>query len=125
MTEFKRGKKDGQIARLTDEDMKRIEIQSQKVINYQRFIDTSMCQIPDSPYKLSIVSGRTDVPAFINAGLFEVAIVYKNRWRNDLNMPFPATRVIDYALDFDGVADIIKKFKKSPEKLWKKADDGY
>ena len=125
MTEFKRGKKDGQIARLTDEDMKRIEIQSQKVINYHRFIDTSMCQIPDSPYKLSIVSGRTDVPAFINAGLFEVAIVYKNRWRNDLNMPFPVTRVIDHSLDFDGVADIIKKFKKSPEKLWKKADDGY
>jgi len=116
MTEFKRGKKDGQIARLTDEDYKRIEIQSQKVINYHRFIDTSMCQIPDSPYKLSIVSGRTDVPAFINAGLFEVAIVYKDSW--DI-------RVIDYSLDFDGVVDIIKKFKKSPEKLWKKADDGY
>ena len=125
MTEFEEARELVKMGVLTDDDMKRIKIQSTDINNYHRFIDTSMCQIPDSPYRLSIVSGRTDVPAFINAGLFEVAIVYKNRWRNDLNMPFPATRVIDYALDFDGVADIIKKFKKSPEKLWKKADDGY
>jgi len=50
--------------------IERAKIQMGKIINYH-FQEMS----EDKKYRLSIVSGRTDVPAFKDRGLFEVAVV--------------------------------------------------
>ena len=86
----------------------RAKIQMGSIVNYH-WQETS----DDKKYRLSIVSGRTDVPAFRDSGFFEVAIMkqYPKRKLGDIE-------VIQTVCDFEEVWKIQKKFRNDPYKMW-------
>ena len=90
----------------------RAKIQMGSIVNYH-WQETS----DDKKYRLSIVSGRTDVPAFKDSGLFEVAIVgtEHNNMIEELTI-----QIVQACCDFEEVYNIQKKFKDNPSKLYKK-----
>ena len=96
-----------------DEDYyHRARIQMGKVVNYH-WQETS----DDKKYRLSVVSGITDVPAFRDSGFFEVAIVgtaHNNRVE-ELNI-----HIVQTCCEFNGVARIQKQFRSNASKLYKK-----
>ena len=92
--------------------IKRARIQMGTIINYH-WQETS----EDKKYKLSIVSGRTDVPAFKDGGYFEVAIVGTEHNNKIEELTF---QIVQACCDFKEVYNIQKKFKENPSKLYKK-----
>ena len=96
-----------------DEDYyHRARIQMGKVVNYH-WQETS----DDKKYRLSVVSGRTDVPAFRDSGFFEVAIVgtaHNNRVEE------LTVQIVETCCGFNEVAKIQNKFRDNPSKLYKK-----
>ena len=92
--------------------MKEIAIQLGKTINYH-YQETS----DDQKYRLSVVSGRTDVPAFRDGGLFEVAVVGTPHNNKIEELTF---QIVQACCDFKEVYNIQKKFKENPSKLYKK-----
>ena len=92
--------------------MKEIAIQLGKTINYH-YQETS----DDQKYRLSVVSGRTDVPAFRDSGFFEVAIVgtaHNNRVEE------LTVQIVETCCGFNEVARIQKQFRSNASKLYKK-----
>jgi len=97
---------------MTSRTMKEIAIQLGKTINYH-YQETS----DDQKYRLSVVSGRTDVPAFRDGGLFEVAVVGTphNNKIEELTI-----QIVKAGCGFNDVAKIQNKFRDNPSKLYKK-----
>ena len=97
---------------MTSRTMKEMAIQLGKTINYH-YQETS----DDQKYKLSVVSGITDVPAFRDSGFFEVAIIgtpHNNRVE-ELTI-----QIVKAGCGFNDVAKIQNKFRDNPSKLYKK-----
>ena len=91
---------------------KRAMIQMGKIINYH-WQETS----EDKKYRLSVVSGRTDVPAFKDVGYFEVAIIGTDH--NNIVEEL-TVQVINSCCEFSEVARIQKQFRSNASKLYKK-----
>ena len=90
----------------------RAKIQMGKIINYH-WQEIS----EDKKYRLSVVSGRTDVPALKDDGYFEVAIMgtaHNNRVE-ELTI-----QIVEACCGFNEVAKIQNKFRDNPSKLYKK-----
>ena len=90
----------------------RAKIQMGKIINYH-WQEIS----EDKKYRLSVVSGRTDVPALKDDGYFEVAIMgtaHNNRVE-ELTI-----QIVQTCCEFNGVARIQRQFRSNASKLYKK-----
>ena len=70
-------------------------------------------------YELSVVSGRTDLPAWENKGYFEVAII-KIEDTDGMGIDKEILILITMC-DFEEVYKIQKKFREDPRKLWNKS----
>ena len=90
-----------------------------KVINYKQRQNRIIRDNEYGEYELSIVSGRTDVPAYENMGYFEVAII-KIEDNEGLGKEKEII-ILGTVCDFEEVYKIQKKFREDPRKLWNKA----
>ena len=90
-----------------------------KVINYHQRQNRIVRDNEYGEYELSIVSGRTDVPAHENMGYFEVAII-KIEDKDTLGED-EEILILGTVCDFEEVYKIQKKFREDPRKLWSKA----
>ena len=69
-------------------------------------------------YELSVVSGRTDLPAWENEGYFEVAII-KIEDTDGMGTD-KEILILGTMCNFEEVYKIQKKFREDPRKLWNK-----
>ena len=90
-----------------------------KVINYKQRQNRIIRDNEYGEYELSIVSGRTDVPAYENMGYFEVAII-KIEDNEGLGKEKEII-ILGTVCDFEEVYKIQKKFREDPRKLWNKS----
>ena len=90
-----------------------------KVINYKQRQNRIIRDNEYGEYELSIVSGKTDVPAYENMGYFEVAII-KIEDNESLGKEKEII-ILGTVCGFEEVYKIQKKFREDPRKLWNKA----
>ena len=90
-----------------------------KVINYKQRQNRIIRDNEYGEYELSIVSGRTELPAWENKGYFEVAII-KIEDNEGLGKEKEII-ILGTVCDFEEVYKIQKKFREDPRKLWNKA----
>ena len=89
------------------------------MINYHQRQNRIVRDNEYGEYELSIVSGRTDLPAWENKGYFEVAII-KIEDTNGMGID-KEILILGTMCDFEEVYKIQKKFREDPRKLWNKA----
>ena len=107
------------IKEIKNDVMYRSFMKMSDMINYHQRQNRIVRNNVYGEYELSVVSGRTDLPAWENKGYFEVAII-KIEDTNGMGID-KEILILGTMCDFEEVYKIQKKFREDPRKLWNKA----
>lgn len=107
------------IKEIKNDVMYRSFMKMSDMINYHQRQNRIVRNNVYGEYELSVVSGRTDLPAWENEGYFEVAII-KIEDTDGMGID-KEILILGTMCDFEKVYKIQKKFREDPRKLWNKA----
>ena len=106
------------IKEIKNDIMYRSFMKMSDMINYHQRQNRIVRDNEYGEYELSVVSGRTDLPAWENKGYFEVAII-KIEDTDGMGTD-KEILILGTMCDFEKVYKIQKKFREDPRKLWNK-----
>ena len=107
------------IKEIKNDTMYRSFMKMSDMINYHQRESRIVRDNAYGEYELSVVSGRTDLPAWENEGYFEVAII-KIEDTDGMGTD-KEILILGTMCNFEEVYKIQKKFREDPRKLWNKA----
>ena len=107
------------IKEIKNDTMYRAFMKMSDMINYHQRQNRIVRNNVYGEYELSVVSGRTDLPAWENKGYFEVAII-KIEDTDGMGTD-KEILILGTMCNFEEVYKIQKKFREDPRKLWNKA----